>query len=609
MPYNDMLIQCDLQSDDRFLIRIHGAGFLPTQAKIHLVKISRQTIQHVRDRYQRRIRTMHELAAKGQLTSPIDYDELWTLGRQVLGLLPGEVYGRLLRGLEKSRSQGSHHSLRIILEVSYAARALLDIPWELLVVPVDRLAEQQSILTRFLCLNANVVFIRQVRRAGYEQAMSIDPLLAVQVLTAQPHQYPIETPFFREHLATAIKQPLETWWYEGTDTLKALRERLTTTNPEIVQLICHGQENDTGMGMRSDMILTHDDGFAHRISAFDLEPVLTLASNLKVLILSVCNSSGRESVDSRLVSNIAFELVRSGIPMVIGMQGDIAQAAAALFSEALYASLRAKRSIYQALTDARIAVYSQGWVVDWSIVTVYQAHAYRESLPWHLRLIRRLDYDIFHPQRLRGIRGMVVASMILVVMSSLIRLINGRHDPEAERDLMIVGSRTWGIAGLVLPGLIGLMMRTESASLALSPHDVGRIRRAHYSGAYLGYALGGWTGGIVLATLFYTLGAAVPQTLWQILHVALLLWSIIFSAVIAHSQARQAHQWLGEHGDLFAYSSLIWIYLAAMILCFVIPGVLSVNGLANLLGPLAQPGVGGIIVALLVLRMILSLDS
>ncbi len=62
--------------------------------------------------------------------------------------------------------------------------------------------------------------------------------------------------------AVALGLPPGEHWYDGRDTLDALQERLRMANPQIVHLLCHGEQCDTGQGLpRYDLLLTHADGY------------------------------------------------------------------------------------------------------------------------------------------------------------------------------------------------------------------------------------------------------------------------------------------------------------------------------------------------------------
>lgn len=595
-----------------YRLSIRGAGFLPSQGRISThIAFSPEQIRAVRTRYEQQIHISQQRAAEGLPTRPTNYTQLWELGEELLKLLPGEVYPRLLDGLEQMRARPEGSGLRIILDVSYEARALLELPWELLVVPIDEVARRSERLTQFLCLHANVTFIRQVRQTGYARDMTLDPLLPPQVIAAQPFAHPIKTRLFRDPLgALFAERPLTQWWYEGSGTLRELRLRLLDRNPQLLQLICHGLESDTGLGWRSDILAAGDDGTVHRVSAFDLIPLLSLAPQLRVVILTICHSSGRTSLaEARIVSNIAFELVRTGVPMVIGMQSTIAQEAAAIFSTALYTRIEAGDPVDLAVSTARIAVYSEGWIVDWSLVTVYQAHAYREAEPWHQRLARRLDYDVFHPERLRGTRALLIAVLLLVMAASIARLLQAESPLILARQILIRASMTWGGIGLVLPSLIGLMIRNDDTQTSVSVDTLLLIRRAQYSGAYLGYALGGWTAGVIAASIYFIYGPGVSAWLWALIQAGVVLWSLVLSYVVARSQGRSSRILLLQDRSLFSYSSLALIYGIVLILYGIIPLVLWLDFFAALLLPFIRSGLGGIVLALLVLRMIISLDS
>src|SRR5262249_38794794 len=154
-------------------------------------------------------------------------------------------------------------------------------------------------------------------------------------------------------------EAIDQFWYDGRDTLRALQQRIRKANPQIVHLLCHGELSDTGRGFRSDLLFAHDDGYTQRVSAFDLAPALTQATNLQLVVLQACDTAtipparpngppGAETTNEaeRLaVENIALALVRPGVPAVVAMQGAVRQDAAGAFVQECYDILRQGGSI------------------------------------------------------------------------------------------------------------------------------------------------------------------------------------------------------------------------------------------------------------------------
>jgi hypothetical protein len=131
-----------------------------------------------------------------------------------------------------------------------------------------------------------------------------------------------------------------------------------------------------------------------------LARVLTVAPELQLVVLQACYagatavSTADQGEHSRQVAeSIALALVRSGVPAVIAMQGEVTQQAAAAFVRTCYASLARGERLDQAVAVGRIAMRAAGAVVDWSLPVIYQG-SQQLGAPWYTRLagqFRRLS--------------------------------------------------------------------------------------------------------------------------------------------------------------------------------------------------------------------------
>ncbi|NJO07871.1 MAG: CHAT domain-containing protein [Chloroflexaceae bacterium] len=121
---------------------------------------------------------------------------------------------------------------------------------------------------------------------------------------------------------TRLLAPDALIWEDRADTLGLLQHHLQTTNPPLLHLLCHGQQSATGHGVRHDLLFTHPNGKPQRVNAHDLAAVLSLAPALQVIVLHACHL-GSTALDQerQTTEGVALTLLRSGVPLVIAMQG------------------------------------------------------------------------------------------------------------------------------------------------------------------------------------------------------------------------------------------------------------------------------------------------
>lgn len=327
-------------------------------------------IQELRRRYEQQLQLMRQLAAAGMPTPPLDERPLLDLGRRVAELLPAAVRQTIVEAVRQARRR--RRSLRLILEAD--TPELLRIPWELMALPLGWGDSEAS----FLLLNADVTLVRQLRGVGLHMPLELNRPLRLQAFAAAPRDVrPIDVGTTRE--AVALGWQPDNHWYDGRDTLEALQERLRQANPQVVHLLCHAEQCDTGHSLpRYDLLLTHADGYTHRVSAGDLAQVLTLAHDLQLVLLQACHAgavavgASEGAHGQAATASVALGLICAGVPLVVAMQGEVAQSAAHAFVRACYATLARGGCLGRAVAAGRIAMRAAGGVVDWSLPVLYQ---------------------------------------------------------------------------------------------------------------------------------------------------------------------------------------------------------------------------------------------
>jgi hypothetical protein len=368
-------------------VRCQRRGAQPIEGPLGPGGVSAAAIQELRRHYQQQAQLSRRLAVAGMPAPPPDERRLLDLGRRVAELLPAAVCQAIVAAVRRARQW--RRSLRLILEIAGDASELLCIPWELMALPLGWGDGEAS----FLLLNADVTLVRQLHGVGLHMPLELNRPLRLQAFAAAPRDVqPIDV----GATVAAIRQArpssdLLQHWYDGRDTLDALQQRLRTANPQVVHLLCHAERCDTGHSLpRYDLLFTHADGYTDRVSATDLARVLTLARDLQLVLLQACHAGAVSAEDGghgrAATASIALALIRAGVPLVIAMQGEVAQLAAEAFVYACYTTLARGGCLGRAVAAGRIAMRATGAVVDWSLPVIYQGSNRMGKQAWLARL-------------------------------------------------------------------------------------------------------------------------------------------------------------------------------------------------------------------------------
>lgn len=506
-------------------------------------------VRAIRKAYIDQVRMFHELELAGIPTAPPEPYELLALGRRVALLLPALARQAIVETVRRAR--GRAQRLRILFEVAPAAQVLLGVPWELLVLPLTRGPQADSGGEAFLLLNADVHIVRQMGGVGRNTEPQLTTPLTTQVVVAAPADgQPIATRKTQDALVSVLATDPAHFWYEGHATLLTLVGRIRATHPQLIHVLCHGEETATTYGTRHDLLFTHQDGFTQRVSAFDLAPALTLAPELQIVILQACHSGSSPSItpeaatseaERRVVESIALALVRQHIPAVVAMQGEIGQEAAAIFVKTLYGELAQGATLDQALTLGRIAMQAAGTGADWSLPVVYQGSGQAPLTTWYTRIADRLEAALHDPTMRRTVYGSVVAWGLSLITVGVVRwlLLPSKtiFNPEGLR----LPLAAWTMVGLLGPALIATAQRGVRDRTDLDMQVRVAARRAQWIGAYLGYAAWGLVGLSGLISLWICgIVEWLPPSMVVVLFCGLLLGLLLASYTMSRAETRSA---------------------------------------------------------------------
>jgi hypothetical protein len=568
-------------------------------------------VELLRRGYAQHIQMMHELAALGLPVPPLDMQRLIDLGRRVAAVLPATTRQGIVEAIQ--RAQHQRRGLGITLEVGAdeAAKRLLGIPWELMVLPLTRGAQLDTGGEGFLLLNADVTLVRQVQGVGRNTAPRLTQPLRLQALVAHPVDgQPIDVDATRAAIERALAPDMTGGWYQGNDTLSVLQERLREASPQVLHLLCHGELSETGLGTRSDLLFTHQDGYMQRVSAFELAPALTLAPDLQLVVLQACYAGsvptatlvaglGNGETERMALESVALAIVRQGVPAVVAMQGEVGQEAAAAFVYACYQVLGRGGSLDQAIAAGRIAMHAAGGLADWGLPVVYQGSGLPEPDTWYTRLADRADTALHDPATRRALRGGMVALALTLLVAGTLRWLLFAPPAPPALDWLVMPLACWALVGLGGPAIVAACYRGVRERRDLSGPVRRAALRAQWIGAYLGYALGGALG-LGLLVVLWALGLLAVGTIpgLSVLLAGILVLALFLSYAAARSQVRSALAIAPLMPELFGRQSLVLILLAALLLTVAPLGllVLPKSPFAFLLNP--APGAFALALAL-----------
>lgn len=575
--------------------------------------ITTAAVREIRPGYEQQVAFLHELRWAGMSVAPPDEQELVRLGRRIAGLLPPMALHGIVGAVLRARHQ--RRGLRVLLEVAPDARDMLGVPWELMVLPLAH-GPRAATGEGFLLLNADVTLVRQVQGVGRNTEPDLPRPFTCQVIAAAPVDgQPIDLESTRAAIAAGLlAEESESYWYAGTDTLGMLQECLRSKNPDMLHLLCHGEQSDTGRGLRSDLLFVHRDGYTQRINAFDLAPIMTLAPNLQVVVLQACYTGlvdaptpatgERERLS---IESIALTLVRHGLPAVVAMQGEVGQDAADAFVRTLYAALKQGQSLDKAVAAGRIAIRAIGGIVDWSLPVLYQGSGQPESETWYTRLADALSSQLDKPSTARTLRGsMVVLALLLFMIGSARWLLEPtRNAPNF--DALLVPLEIWAGVGIVGPAIIAAAHRGVRDRSDLSAEVRRAARQAQWTGAYLGYALGGLIGLLLIAVLWMTGLLMVLASVGMLMFGIVLLGALFYSYVTARTQIRSALAIAPNDPTLFNLRTTLLIIIAVLFLIAVPFGIFWLPG--SPLNFLLDPAPAAIGLATVLLLVVLGLND
>jgi esterase/lipase superfamily enzyme len=313
----------------------------------------------------------------------IDPEDLVRVGRQLADrLLPAGTVRNLFQESVRRAGRDGGVRLRLIIRDPLLAR----LPWEYSYLP---LREGKEGLNNFLVLNARVSLVRHVPLA--EQWPSITPIatdrLRLAALMADPQDAGFPKLILKRE-KKVIEDALRGFSVDGATvewepviedaTLADLKSALLT-KPDLFHFAGHGEFREQSVDWKtgeytgaSSIVLLKDkkSRSAEYFKASDLARELTVAG-VRVALLGACESGRQDGVSPW--TGVSAALIAGGVPAVVGMQYEVADAAAIAFSQMFYTSLAAGLSIDEAVSAGRLAILGNGdeESVEWGVPVLH----------------------------------------------------------------------------------------------------------------------------------------------------------------------------------------------------------------------------------------------
>lgn len=274
----------------------------------------------------------------------------------------GQVQSRLMSSIDLARTQGA--GLRIRLRLTDAPQ-LAGLPWEYLYNPG---------INNFLALSDSTPIVRYLDVPRYVQPLKVKHPLRVLVMLASPTDYPAlnverEWERLREALGDLERSNIVKLERLQSPTMPALRRQLQRPGLgyHVLHFIGHGDfDVQTQDGV---LLFENEQRRSQKISGQTLSVLLHNHEQLRLVVLNACGGA-RGSVDDPFTGT-AQGIVQQGIPAVIAMQFDISDLAAICFSHEFYMSLADGCSVDEAITASRIAMFTDGFAMEWGTPVLY----------------------------------------------------------------------------------------------------------------------------------------------------------------------------------------------------------------------------------------------
>jgi hypothetical protein len=285
-----------------------------------------------------------------------------SLGAKLFEALPEPVRDRYSDSLNLARRDNK--GLRVKLRIDPRATELLGLPWEFL---------YDGRRGQFIGLGKNTPLVRYVPLPYPPEPFRVTSPLHILVLIANPADCPVPGVQEEKRRIVSALQPLkdtglvEFEIVEGKDTFAVLRSRLRQLEVNVLHFIGHGEfDEDAEAG---SLLFEDEAGVSRPATAEQIRAVVGDEPSVRLVVLNACEGAQLAKTDA--FTGVAMALVQSGIPAVMAMQFEITGPAAVAFSREFYESVADGYPVDAAVTQGRIAVFTELGTVEWGTPVLF----------------------------------------------------------------------------------------------------------------------------------------------------------------------------------------------------------------------------------------------
>lgn len=286
-----------------------------------------------------------------------------SFGRRLYdALFAGQIGLCLRRSLDEA--QDLKTGLRVRLRIDSDLTELADLPWEYLHGPPG---------IGYLALNPATPILRDLAVTHKVGPLSEALPLTVLVVGANPAdtlKLKVDEELGRLRKAlSSLQSNIRLEHLPKPATLEALHNRLIDRSKppvHILHFVGHGyfdRSNNEG-----GLVFEDDEGRSRRVTAEKLRTLLS-GRRLRLVFLNACEGAQNGRSDS--FAGVAQQLVQGDVPAVVAMQFPISDNAAITLCQWFYQSIANGNPVDTALTEARIAVSTQGNAREWGTPVLF----------------------------------------------------------------------------------------------------------------------------------------------------------------------------------------------------------------------------------------------
>ncbi|HLE14245.1 MAG TPA: CHAT domain-containing protein [Anaerolineales bacterium] len=265
----------------------------------------------------------------------------------------------------RNEAERKDYGLRLRLRLE-GAPELADLPWEYLYDGPD-----------FLALSTMTPLVRYIDLPSPPRPLAVDLPLRILVTVSSPHGLPeldidAEKSKIQNALVSLIKSSRLELEFSQDATLQTLQRTLRRARSQgrpyhAWHFIGHGIFDPSIQA--GQLALCNAGGMLSPTDGFQLGTLFRDYPEIRLILLNACEGARNSRQDP--FAGVAAALVERGIPAVIGMQFEISDEAAIVFSEGFYTALVDGLPVDAALTEARRSIFFMPNWVEWATPVLF----------------------------------------------------------------------------------------------------------------------------------------------------------------------------------------------------------------------------------------------